>query len=210
MKNENAVDISNGNIKPLNLSGKSLATSTKEIFSKQIYQNATNQMSNPFDAVMMMFNEVPLINMNTKDINIKIPMIGSEDITKYIAYMQTRVEANIKILDRRLSLTNNVLAFCGRTSREEAPKLIADLSKELAFISGSNDISAANKAIYITNIEKELRDVKDIQALTGDTTRKKFGNDFKYLGNNLQLTVEKLKQIPRLQTQKTKLELKKV
>jgi hypothetical protein len=87
-------------------------------------------------------------------------------------------------------------------SKEEAPGKIKDLNQELSFIMSSSSISTANKSTYSGNIHKELRDLNDILALTGDTTWKKFGDDFKYLGNNLQLTYEKIQQIPRLTIQK--------
>jgi len=163
--------VANGNTKPLKLKDKCFLTGAKDLFSKQTYQNLSNQLSNPFDAIMVMFKEVPLINMNTKDINIKLPIIGSEDITKYIAYLKTRYETNVAILEQWISLLNNVLAFCGRVSAQEAPKEIEDLNKELEFImkSPESSVSTNNKNLYSGNIHKELRDLNDILALSGET-----------------------------------------
>jgi hypothetical protein len=45
--------------------------------------------------------------------------------------------------------------------------------------------------------------------LTGDTTWKRFGNELSELGNNLNLTRTKVKQLPRLNAQKARLESKK-
>lgn len=39
-----------------------------------------------------MFSEVPLINIDTKDINVKIPALTTEDINKYSSYLKLRVE----------------------------------------------------------------------------------------------------------------------
>jgi hypothetical protein len=107
LENENQEDVQAGYTQ-----STKTATGANQMSTKKLFQNASNLTSNPFDAIMLMFKEVPLINMNTKDIDIKIPMIASEDITKYIAYLKTRYETNVKILDRRISLVNNVLAFC--------------------------------------------------------------------------------------------------
>ncbi|MBU0626179.1 hypothetical protein KKG31_07815 [Patescibacteria group bacterium] len=118
----------------------------ENFFSQKNYQARSNQTSNPFDAVMMMFKEVPLININTKNIDIQIPIISSEDITKYKAYLIGRYETNIKTLEKRLNTVNGVLAFCGRVSKEDAPGMIADLQKEKAAINADTELDKNTKA----------------------------------------------------------------
>ena len=59
-----------------------------------------------------MFKEVPLVNIDTKALNIKIPAITSEDINKYIGYLTLWIEKNGKILEDWTSVINEVLAMC--------------------------------------------------------------------------------------------------
>jgi len=117
-----------------------------------------------------MFKEVPLINMNTKDIDIKIPMIGSEDITKYVAYLKARYETNAKILERRISMVNNVLAFCGQTSKTEAKQALIDLPKEKADILADQSLTATDKASMANNIDQEILNMSGIANKPGPGT----------------------------------------
>jgi hypothetical protein len=61
----------------------------KKIDSKQQLANISNAVNNPFDAVIGMFDAVPLVKLHTRDVNIKIPMIYSEDIINYTNYLNT-------------------------------------------------------------------------------------------------------------------------
>ena len=210
LKKENAADIANSNTQPLALSGKWFLTWAKELFSKQIYQNATNQTSNPFDAIKTMFEEVPLIHMNTKDINIKIPMIGSEDITKYIAYMKTRAETNIKILQKRLEMINNVLAFCGTVDKKEASAALPDLQIEKEEITKDNTIDPGEKTKLLSGINQEINIMQSIVnsaivSSTGSTllkTWQELWSDVSLIGSNLQLTFTRWLTRGRLETTK--------
>lgn len=60
--------------------------------------------SNPFTAVSEMFEAVPLVNINTRDINIIVPMINSEDIRAYTTYLKGYLEENQKRLTEREGL----------------------------------------------------------------------------------------------------------
>ncbi|MEI7918866.1 MAG: hypothetical protein WCH65_01265 [bacterium] len=48
-----------------------------------------------------MFSEVPLVNIDTKDINLKIPALTTDDVNKYSNYLNLRVEKNGKIIEQR-------------------------------------------------------------------------------------------------------------
>lgn len=58
----------------------------------------SDTVSNPFDALSTLFENVPLINVNTKNINVQVPFIAQEDITKYKAYLTDRMQRNEKVL----------------------------------------------------------------------------------------------------------------
>jgi len=50
-----------------------------------------------------MFEEVPLINLRTENINVKVPMISSEDITAYTSMSKNWINKQQKILEERTS-----------------------------------------------------------------------------------------------------------
>ena len=58
----------------------------------------SDTVSNPFDALSSLFENVPLINVNTQNINVQVPFIAQEDITKYKAYLTDRMNRNEKVL----------------------------------------------------------------------------------------------------------------
>jgi hypothetical protein len=69
-----------------------------------------------------MFNEVPLVNIDSKDVNIKIPTLTSDDIIKYQNYLKLWVEQNAQILEDWTEMINKMLAMCGTTDKAEAKK----------------------------------------------------------------------------------------
>jgi hypothetical protein len=81
--------------------------SRDQYLSKQSINSFNEKVgNNPFEAVESIFNEVPLININTQVINIKIPALTSDDLNNYRNYLTMRVEQNKKIIaDRGEMLT---------------------------------------------------------------------------------------------------------
>ena len=71
---------------------------------------------------MKMFANVPLINLSTKDINVKIPLISSDELTKYKSYLQSRLDKNQQTLDQRDRLANELDTTCQETNIQEALK----------------------------------------------------------------------------------------
>ena len=76
--------------------------------------SAGNTLNNPFDALATMFETVPLVNINTKDVNLQIPMIYAEDITRYTQYLQWRLNTNRKTLEERQKIVQWVIGICGQ------------------------------------------------------------------------------------------------
>ncbi|MEI6118598.1 MAG: hypothetical protein WCP92_05230 [bacterium] len=77
-----------------------------------------------------MFNEVPLININTKELNVKIPALTSDDINAYVSYLTIWIEKNSQILEDWTSMFNEVLAMCGTTDKATARDMKATLEAE--------------------------------------------------------------------------------
>jgi hypothetical protein len=67
---------------------------------------------NPFQAIMTIFQDVPLININTKDINLKVPLLSSDEITKYKSYLQSWIDKNKQTLLQRDILIEEITKSC--------------------------------------------------------------------------------------------------
>jgi hypothetical protein len=120
-----------------------------------------------------MFKDVPLIKINTKDINVKIPAMTSEEITKYQSYLKTWSKKNGQILTDWTNALNQLLAMCGTTDKAEAKKTKATLEAQLATIPADKNLSTDEKVNLTTRINSELKDMNRIIALPEDTTRHK-------------------------------------
>lgn len=59
-----------------------------------------------------MFEQTPLININTQDVVVNIPMIYSEDITRYEAQLKSRIERNKVTSQDWFSLMQGVFGIC--------------------------------------------------------------------------------------------------
>jgi hypothetical protein len=110
-----------------------------------------------------MFNEVPLVNIDTKELTIKVPALTSEDIDKYASYLSLRVEQNQKILEDWTSMINETLAMCGTTDKSEAKKIKDELVAQKAIVQDP-------KIQKI--LQTEIDDMQAIINLSGNTTRK--------------------------------------
>lgn len=60
----------------------------------------------------MMFENIPIIKFDTKDINIKIPMIYSEDIIRYSNYLESRLVRNQQVMQQWLDVYNELAGTC--------------------------------------------------------------------------------------------------
>ena len=81
-----------------------------------------------------MFNAVPLINIDSKDLNIKIPSLTSDDIKKYQSLLTLWIAKNEKIVADWTDMLNQMLAICGTTSKAEAQKTKDELTAEITKI----------------------------------------------------------------------------
>lgn len=79
-------------------SPSSRANVARSLFTRQGMKEQSQKISNPFDAIGGMFQNTPLINVNTRNINIQVPFVGQEDITRYQSYLNDWMERNQQIM----------------------------------------------------------------------------------------------------------------
>lgn len=67
--------------------------------SKSWLKKMSDSLSNPFEMIKDFFDEIPLVNVKSKSVNINVPFIYAEDIERYIQYLQARKDKNLWFLD---------------------------------------------------------------------------------------------------------------
>ena len=205
----NAADTSAGYIQNPSTTWGTL-TALKTYTSKK-YLNSLSQKvgNNPFEAIQQLFKEVPLINIDTKDLNIKIPALTSDDIIKYVSYLKIREAKNSQILEDWTSLINQTLALCGTTDKAEAQDMKAKLETEKA-ASTYNSLGTWEKK----RIDIQINQMNAIIALpvnsTGAKTRKEMGADTKNIRINAKNTATKIATLPYRKVIQIKLQARKV
>jgi hypothetical protein len=75
-------------------------------------RTVNDQLANPFEQLSLLFNESKLININTKNLTVKIPMIFNEDINAYDIYLKERMNINTQIAQQRIDLVTSVKDLC--------------------------------------------------------------------------------------------------
>jgi hypothetical protein len=85
------------------------------MIQKQTLSDISTQVSNPFETLSNMFNSINLVNINTKDIIIDIPLIYTEDIIAYSSYLQSWIEQNEQILIDWTDTIKGVIGYCNVT-----------------------------------------------------------------------------------------------
>jgi hypothetical protein len=158
-----------------------------------------------------MFKEVPLINIDTKTINIKVPSLTSDDINKYTNYLKLRMVKNEAIVTGWTETINEVLGLCGTTDKQEAAATKTRLQTEkIAIANGAR--SPAEKENLNTWIDSEIKNMDEIIASTEVKTAKEMGADTNNLSTNATNTAKKLGNLPywkKIQVQLAKEKLQK-
>ncbi len=65
---------------------------------------------NPFEAIQDIFKQVPLVNIDSRDVNIKVPALTSDDINRYVNYLKLWIEKNQYTVDQRGDALSGTLA----------------------------------------------------------------------------------------------------
>jgi hypothetical protein len=102
----------------------------------QVQKRSDSSFANPFEKMEAMFEEVPLINLRTENINVKVPMISSEDITAYVSMSQNWINVQQRILEERKDFFAWVIWRCGWNANvenfEDIKNEIKDIKKQLS------------------------------------------------------------------------------
>jgi hypothetical protein len=72
--------------------------SKKYIPSKKVYQQTSKVFSNPFDRIRQMFENVPFVDIETRDILVQVPYVSQEEIQRQMAYFNKWLQRNEQIL----------------------------------------------------------------------------------------------------------------
>lgn len=65
---------------------------------KGFLRELSDDASNPFAAISDMFDAVPLVNINTQDVQLTVPMIYAEDLRAYTTYLKSYLARNSQTL----------------------------------------------------------------------------------------------------------------
>lgn len=101
--------------KTSNDSSNDVMTNIKnELISEEQITNLSDTISNPFETISKLFEQVPLINISTQDIVVNIPMLYSEDVTRYQAELSSRWERNTQVAKDWEGLIVGVMGICSQ------------------------------------------------------------------------------------------------
>lgn len=131
--------------------------------------------SNPFDAISEMFNNIPLVNINTRDINIVVPMIYSEDIRAYTTYLNSYLEESRSTLQEREWLLQWVMWVCWQELSVDQIKRW--ISKAEASGLTWEDLSAQVKKLQNQVVDKNTNMKNEAARLSSCTKDIEAGND---------------------------------
>ncbi|MCK9466717.1 MAG: FG-GAP-like repeat-containing protein [Candidatus Absconditabacterales bacterium] len=153
-----------GNQKNGNLSGLAKRT-TENWISRENITDLSSSISNPFVALEQMFKDISLINIQTKNITVKVPMITSDDIVAYINMAKNWISQQEKILNKRFDLFKALIGRCGGEDEKENIKNWSDLKKAIKNIKDElqEQLQEELKGIeeQINNIEEQIEATTD-------------------------------------------------
>jgi hypothetical protein len=94
-------------------------TATSKNGILEVYKNLSatvekfnDKIANPFEELSLLFNKSNLININTKNLNVKIPMIFAEDINAYEIYLRQWGDTNAQIIEEWKVLIESISNTC--------------------------------------------------------------------------------------------------
>jgi len=158
--------------------------------------NLSAELSNPFELVGQMFEQVNLVNIASKDVIVPIPFIYAEDVIRYASYLETWIEANGGIRDEWKNITKSALGVCSNTVVNDvnqtqwnaAQNTVAQ--RKQATTVALNQAIAANDASLIQQKRNELRQLEDCDTFTQNARFQQFLN----IEENYHLLVRDIKQ----------------
>lgn len=175
------------------------------ILSKQAYQAATSSVNNPFESLITMFQSVPLVDLYTKDIILKVPLPTSEELIKYKSYLRWWLKNQQKVLKQWLEAIHELASICGKLTPLEAQRDLTFLEKqEIPEIETMPQSESLRKRL-LESADKEkifLQKIIDgnIVTQTGNILIDDIPAVFADITNQFTFFSQKLVSLPRLKT----------
>lgn len=155
------------------LTGKKAKKLTKRAqdnwISRDQITDLSNSISNPFVALEQMFKDIDLINIQTENITVKVPMITSDDIVAYISMATEWIKQQEKVLDKRFDLFKALVGRCGWIDKENI-KNRSDLKKAIKETKGTLEEQLKEK---LKSVEEQMKDIQEQIDATTDPEKKK-------------------------------------
>jgi|GEM_PF-1390067 len=131
-----------------------------------------------------MFEEVNLVNISTKDVIVAVPFIGAEDVRRYSSYLDSWIEANMKIWKEWKNVVKSGLGICSNrtlpedwnakdaydNARQYVKQRKQQLNTELNQALGANNITRAQE------IRTELKQIQQCDNFTDNARFQQFLN----------------------------------
>jgi len=124
------------------VSNSSLVNKIAWLASTQNAAAASDFVNNPFDNLVTMFQQVPLIRLQSKDIIVNVPMVTTEDILKYTNYLKGRLNSQQKILKQWVQAVSEIMYVCGKVSPQQE---LLDLWQERILLNNSTSLWLTSK-----------------------------------------------------------------
>jgi hypothetical protein len=107
----NNAQINKEALKNINSDSKNTALSADTAYTQLStrVEETNDKIANPFEQLSKLFNQSELINIQTKTLTVKIPMIYSEDINAYEIYLRQRGDTQSAIIDERIKRPESLL-----------------------------------------------------------------------------------------------------
>jgi membrane-associated HD superfamily phosphohydrolase len=149
------------------------------ISRSQITNLSESSFANPFDKIEAVFEEIPLVNIRTENITIKVPMISSEDITAYTSMSRNRITQQEKVLQEWFDLFKSMIGWCGGRTDIKNWKDFKDAVKEL------KDNMKNEMKDGLKNLEDQVKKIDDeIKGATNPEEKARLKEKKKTVENN--------------------------
>lgn len=90
--------------------------------SSSMFNGVNDAIANPFEQLSVLFNQSNILNIQTKNLTVKIPMIYGEDINSYELYLKQRVNENINIAEKWIEMLTGVIYLCVPEADKSLPR----------------------------------------------------------------------------------------
>ena len=90
------------------------STSTWNGISQETLYDFNKSLANPFEWLASLMNQSNIMNISTKKLTVKVPMIFAEDISSYTIYLQEWIDVNQEILEKWDESLTSLFGSCAK------------------------------------------------------------------------------------------------